>query len=148
MIGRILLIVVAVSGLIGVVILGRLALHSGEKPVVAQVTEKKVPTVGVLVARKAEPAGALLQSGDLQTKDFPANLVPPGAIHDVPSERAALTGGLLRVPVPEGGLLTNEAVLRVGDHGFLAAVLKPGDSAVSVGVDSVSGVADLIEPGD
>jgi pilus assembly protein CpaB len=149
MLGRILLIVLAGVGLVGVVILGRLALHSGEKPaVVAQVQGQKVPTVAVLVARQALHAGALLQSGDLQAREFPTDLVPAGAIHDMPSERVALTGGLLRVPVPAGGLLTNEAVLRVGDHGFLAAVLKPGDLAVSVGVDVVAGVAGLIEPGD
>jgi pilus assembly protein CpaB len=39
-------------------------------------------------------------------------------------------------------------VMRPGDHGFLAAVLSPGMRAVSVGVDSVTGTAGLIWPGD
>jgi pilus assembly protein CpaB len=38
--------------------------------------------------------------------------------------------------------------MRPGDHGFLAAVLTPGKRATSVGVDSVSGTAGLIWPGD
>jgi pilus assembly protein CpaB len=39
-------------------------------------------------------------------------------------------------------------VLRPGDHGFLAAVLRPGMRATTVGVDAVSGTAGLIWPGD
>ena len=38
--------------------------------------------------------------------------------------------------------------MRPGDHGFLAAVLKQGMRAVTVGVDAVSGTAGLIWPGD
>jgi pilus assembly protein CpaB len=42
----------------------------------------------------------------------------------------------------------SNAVIRPGDHGFLAAVLLPGMRAVTVGVDAVSGAAGLIWPGD
>ena len=38
--------------------------------------------------------------------------------------------------------------MRPGDHGFLAAVLKPGMRAVTVGVDAITGTAGLIWPGD
>jgi len=57
-------------------------------------------------------------------------------------ERAAL----LRVVQTEHFRLKD--VMRPGDHGFLAAVLGPGMRAVSVGVDSITGAADLIWPGD
>src|SRR6185312_7948333 len=45
-------------------------------------------------------------------------------------------------------LLLPTDVLRPGDHGFLAAVLRPGMRATTVGVDAVSGTAGLIWPGD
>ena len=38
--------------------------------------------------------------------------------------------------------------LSPGDRGFLAAVLRPGMRAITVGVDPVSGTAGLIWPGD
>jgi pilus assembly protein CpaB len=38
--------------------------------------------------------------------------------------------------------------MRPGDHGFLAAVLRPGMRAATVAVDAVSGTAGLIWPGD
>jgi pilus assembly protein CpaB len=48
---------------------------------------------------------------------------------------------------PEEILLPAD-LLRPGDHGFLAAVLRPGMCAAAVGVDAVSGTAGLIWPGD
>ena len=39
-------------------------------------------------------------------------------------------------------------LVRPGDHGFLAAVLRPGMRATTIGVDAVSGTAGLIWPGD
>src|SRR4051794_11385583 len=55
---------------------------------------------------------------------------------------------MVRSSLTAGDLIRAKDVMRPGDHGFLAAVLGPGMRAVSVGVDTVSGTAGLIWPGD
>jgi len=55
---------------------------------------------------------------------------------------------MVRQSLPAGTPILPGAVIRPGDHGFLAAVLRPGMRAVSVGVDAVTGTAGLIWPGD
>ena len=47
-----------------------------------------------------------------------------------------------------GEPVTLQDVLRPGDRGFLAKLLKPGTRAISINVDAESGVSSLIRPGD
>jgi pilus assembly protein CpaB len=105
-------------------------------------------TVAVIAAAHAIRAGSLLQPGDLAAQDVPADQVPPGARPDSTDARNALIGAMVRRMLGEHDVITADDVLRPGDRGFLAAVLQPGTRAVSVAVDSVSGEAGLIWPGD
>ena len=77
-----------------------------------------------------------------------ANAVPAGASLDTPGNRAALVSAMARRSISSGAPILNSAVIRPGDHGFLAAVLAPGMRAVTVGVDAISGANGLIWPGD
>jgi pilus assembly protein CpaB len=54
----------------------------------------------------------------------------------------------VRRPVAVSAAFLAEDLLRPGEHGFLAAVLRPGKYAATVAVDAVSGSAGLIWPGD
>jgi pilus assembly protein CpaB len=90
----------------------------------------------------------LLKADDLGTKKVLAAEVPTGATPDSPDARRALVGGMVRRPLSAGDVILPADVMRPGDHGFLAAVLRPGMRAVTVGVDEVSGTAGLIWPGD
>lgn len=94
------------------------------------------------------PSGSFLKVSDLISTSIPDAYVPSGAIADTPANRQALEGALLRMDVPANATLVEQSLLRAGDHGFLAAVLKPGMRAVSLGVNAVTGVSGLIEPGD
>jgi pilus assembly protein CpaB len=100
----------------------------------------------ILVSAHELRAGALLKATDLAQRDAAAP--EPGAIEDTPDERRAITGSMIRRSVPQGASLLPQDLLRPGDHGFLAAVLRPGLRAVTVGVDAVSGSSGLIWPGD
>jgi pilus assembly protein CpaB len=55
---------------------------------------------------------------------------------------------MVRSPLSVGDLVRSKDVIHPGEHGFLAAVLRPGMRAVSVSVDLVTGAAGLIWPGD
>jgi pilus assembly protein CpaB len=105
-------------------------------------------TEQVLVMAKALPGGSLLKPDDLVAKEMPASGLPESANLDTPDNRRSLNGAMLRRGAAAGDLLLSGDVTRPGDHGFLAAVLTPGMRAVTVGVDTVSGMAGLIWPGD
>jgi len=71
-----------------------------------------------------------------------------GASLDTADARHALSGAMVRETIGVGEVVKLKDVMRPGDHGFLAAVLRPGMVAVSVGVDAITGTAGLIWPGD
>jgi pilus assembly protein CpaB len=100
----------------------------------------------VLAAAGALRAGTLLRPEDLTVADVTA--LPPGAMEGAAASRTGLAGAMLRRSLSIGEVLQSGDVMRPGDHGFLAAVLQPGHRAASVAVDSVSGSAGLIWPGD
>jgi pilus assembly protein CpaB len=104
--------------------------------------------VAVIATVHSVRAGSLLQPGDLSTLEVPADAVPPGAHPDTPDARGSLVGAMVRRMLEEHEVIAGDDVLRPGERGFLAAVLKPGTRAVSVAVDAVTGAAGLIWPGD
>lgn len=105
-------------------------------------------SVQIRVAADKLPAGLLLRNEDLDWKSVPKSKVPAGAI--VEDSRAAneVTGVMVRREVAAGAAVLERDIIRPNAPGFLSAVLKPGMRAVSVAVDSVSGNAGLIQPGD
>ena len=92
-------------------------------------------TVAVLVAARDLPSGALLEDGDLLTRDFPAELAPPGAT-------GAASGRVLAAPVRRGEVLTDVRVVGPG-----LALAQPGDTVLPVRLPD-AGMATLLRPGD
>lgn len=79
----------------------------------------------MLVAARDLPAGSLLAAGDVRPVDLPVDLVPAGALDDLPR---SLTGATLTGPVREGETLTDWRVVR----GLAATALPAGDVLTSV----------------
>ena len=104
--------------------------------------------VKVLVAAKPLRPGSLLKVDDISGREVDEDKLPEGYVLDDANARRSLTGGMIRRTMVAGDVISNTEVLRPGDHGFLAAVLRPGFRAVTVAVDAVSGAAGLIWPGD
>jgi pilus assembly protein CpaB len=126
----------------GLVLVVFINAQPGATPAAAQ------KTVSVIAAAHALRAGSLLQPGDLTAQNVPGNQLPAGSHADTTEARNALVGAMVRRMMGEHEVIAADDVLRPGDRGFLAAVLRPGTRAVSVAVDSVSGEAGLIWPGD
>jgi pilus assembly protein CpaB len=107
-----------------------------------------VQPVEILGAAQFLHAGSLIQPANLAAVAFKPGTAPAGAVQDTPANRSLYTGAMVRQSLAAGAPILPGAVIRPGDHGFLAAVLRPGMRAVSVGVDAITGTAGLIWPGD
>jgi pilus assembly protein CpaB len=105
-------------------------------------------TIGYFVAAHPLPAGTLAREEDFTVRSVSPDSVPSGAIIDTPEVRIGLRGSLVRTFLDTGSLVTSQNVLRPRDRGFLASVLAPGTRAISIKVDTESGVSGLIWPGD
>jgi pilus assembly protein CpaB len=90
----------------------------------------------------------LAREEDFTVRSVSPDSVPSGAIIDTPEVRIGLRGSLVRTFLDTGSLVTSQNVLRPRDRGFLASVLAPGTRAMSIKVDTESGVSSLIWPGD
>jgi pilus assembly protein CpaB len=135
---------VLIIALLGVSFLGVTILNkSAPRPMAAAPATEQIIVAGDLLQ-----AGSLLQPGDLGSAAVPLTAAPAGATLDTPANRSGLIGSLIRLAVSPGAPIMSDAIIRPGDHGFLAGVLAPGMRAVTVGVDAVSGAAGLIWPGD
>ena len=107
------------------------------------------PAVDKVRAAAADlPEGLLLREADLTWKTVPHNSAPTGALLYTTDSTADFKGNVLRHAVTAGTIITAADTLSPSSPGFLAAALKPGMRAVSVGIDDVSGNAGLIQAGD
>lgn len=103
---------------------------------------------GILVAARALPSGTLLQPADIVWKNLAASAMPPGSIARSPTTENAYLGAVTRRDFAAAEPLADTALVKAGDRAFLAAVLAPGDRAVSIAVDAPQSVAGLVLPGD
>ena len=104
----------------------------------------------VLVATRALPVGTIIDAEALRFQIWPKGLVQPAYyLKGQPGTNPAdLIGTVVRNEVTAGQPLTQGALIRPGDRGFLAAALGPGMRAVTVALSPTSGVAGFVFPGD
>lgn len=107
-----------------------------------------VPKVRMLVAARPLSIGTLLKDDDFQEREVTVDQVPEGGFTQGAESRTELRGALLRRFIDANQPVITTDVLRPRDRGFLAAVLRPGTRAISIGVDVVTGASGLIWPGD
>ena len=152
MIIRAFLVVVTAIGMVGLAIVGWIALHPAAPPVppihVAAAPPPPVSRVAYLAAARSLRAGTLLRPEDLKAVERDPGAAVPDAQTDTSSHRSDLIGCLVREPIADGAVIMQSSLLRPGDHGFLAAVVRPGMLAETIGVDAISSVGGLLWPGD
>jgi pilus assembly protein CpaB len=102
----------------------------------------------ILVASRPVHAGSLIVPEDIEVATVDEDKVQPHSMRDTPAARQVLRGAMLRRSLGPGEAFIPGEFLSPGDRGFLASVLEPGMRAVTVGVDTISGTAGLIWPGD
>lgn len=117
----------------------------------AAAANAKLPTLPHTVLVSAAPlhAGDLLKPENIVAKALkPSEVDLEGSSQDTVDARAAFVGAMLKRSIGKDEPLRAQDVMRPTEHGFLAAVVGQGMSAVSIGVDAISGTAGLISPGD
>lgn len=103
----------------------------------------------VLVATKHLPVGTIINAEALRFQPWPKGLVQPAYFtKENGADPASLLGTVVRTEITAGQPLTQGALVKPGERGFLAAALGPGMRAVTVSVSATSGVAGFVFPGD
>ena len=126
------------------------ALNQGTtKPTTTAPAQTAAPRV--LVAKRTLAAGTLLRDRDFRFAPLPTG--KPIEADDLFVEGTVnistlLRGALVTDMIAAGAPLVASKLIKPGDHGFLAAALRPGKRAVSVGIDAVAGISGLVSPGD
>lgn len=102
----------------------------------------------VLVATKALPVGSILDAESFRFQPWPKDLVEQAYFLRGQADPAKLAGSVVRTAITAGQPLTQGALVKPGERGFLAAALGPGMRAVTVPVSAQSSVAGFVFPGD
>lgn len=104
----------------------------------------------VLVATRTLPVGTIIDAEALRYQVWPEGLVQPAYFirNGEGGDPQDLIGTVVRNEIAAGQPLTQGAIVRPGDRGFLAAALGPGMRAITVSVSATSGVAGFVFPGD
>lgn len=118
------------------------------QPVAAAQQAPEPQGIRVLVAKVALPTGVFIQEDQLRWQIWPDDNVPATYITEEKGKPEDFYGAVVRRGFTAGEPIVPTRVIRPGDRGFLAAVLRPGFRAIAIKVNSTSGVSGLVFPGD
>ncbi|MFD1786274.1 Flp pilus assembly protein CpaB [Sphingomonas floccifaciens] len=102
----------------------------------------------VLVATKPLPVGTIIDQSALKFQPWPKELVENAYYLKAGTDLKNVVGTVVRFAIPAGQPVTQGALVKPGDRGFLAAALGAGMRAVTVPVSAQSSVAGFVFPGD
>jgi pilus assembly protein CpaB len=104
----------------------------------------------VLVARKALPVGTIIDAEAFAYQPWPKELMQSAYYVDgqPDGDPKKLMGTVVRYQITAGQPVTRGSLVGPQDRGFLAAALGPGMRAITVPVNSSTGVAGFVFPGD
>lgn len=114
----------------------------------AAVEEATAGALPTLVASADIRAGDDLASAALEARDIPAAFRLEAALGGESLEEGGLSGGRALVDIPVGTQIVPSLVTGVESGGRLSASLGSGMEAVTVAVDTETGIAGQIEPFD
>ncbi len=102
----------------------------------------------VLVATRALPIGTILDATALKFQPWPKEMVDGAYYLREKTDLQSLQGTVVRNAITAGQPVTQGALVKPGDRGFLAAALGPGMRAVTFPVSAETAVAGFVFPGD
>jgi pilus assembly protein CpaB len=113
-------------------------------PAPAPVQQKQM----VLVAKGELPAGLFMRPENLRWQPWPDDGIADSYITEGKGKIEDFIGAVVRSGLNDGEPIADGRVVRPGDRGFMAAVLTPGNRAMTVSVTPSSGLAGFAFPGD
>lgn len=107
-------------------------------------------TEQVVVLSQGLSAGELIEESDLAIANVPAQLVAEGALTpaDLENPKTSPVGRLAASFAAKGSQITSATAAGEGNPASLADSIAAGYEAVTVPVDSASGMADMLREGD
>ena len=109
-----------------------------------EIHEVLVPRRAVSTLDADLPAGSFVKPQHLRWQRWPTDDVPESYVLKGVRSDDEMIGAVVRRRIAMGEPLTDGAVVKPGERGFLAAVLEPGMRAVSVPVTPASANSGLI----
>jgi pilus assembly protein CpaB len=106
-------------------------------------TAQAVPMRSVVIATRAIPARTVVQSDMVTIADRPQDSVDP----DVSTSVGTVVGQMAFIDIPTGSTLSTSKVGHL-ETGGLTMRVPVGQRAMSIALDPVKGVADLVQAGD
>ena len=109
--------------------------------------------IQILVSTKDIQTGYFLKKDDLEWQSWPGdnindNYTRKESDATAISQMETFLGSVAKAPIAAGEPILNGRVVKPGARGFMAAVLKPGYRAVSISINSRTGISGFIFPGD
>ncbi len=148
-------IVLIVAALFVAGITAFLARNLVSAPEVEQTTivQQVASEVQVLVSGKDIQTGYFLKREDLEWQSWPGDNVNEHYTQKLSDaqENAQIEeflGSVAKAPIAAGEPIINGRLVKPGARGFMAAVLQPGHRAVSININSKTGLSGFIFPGD
>ena len=128
----------------------RLSTPAPVAPVKAAPVIQKVEYVKVLVAAQNLPLGSRLNEAAFEWKQWPAEAVSPAFIsNDLrPNADSELLNAIVRSPIVQGEPINEGKLVKAGESGVMAALLRPGMRAVTTRISVDTAAGGFIQPGD
>ncbi len=145
---KLILLIGALFVAVVTALLARSLIAGSAAPEAAAVQPVAIQGPEVLVATRALPVGTILDASALKFQPWPKELVDNAYYLKDKADLKSLQGTVVRNAITAGQPVTQGALVKPGDRGFLAAALGPGMRAVTVPVSAQSAVAGFIFPGD
>ncbi len=123
--------------------------YLGSRTPTAEIKKEVVPAERILVAKTDITGGTVLKAKEhFRWQAWPTEGVRKDFVIKGTDVEKEFIGAIVRRNVKAGIPLTSSLIYRKGEMGFLAAGLKPGMRAVSVGISSAVGAGGFVTPGD
>ena len=109
--------------------------------------------IQILVASNDIQTGYFLKKDDLEWQSWPGdninkNYTQKENEQSAESQMDLFLGSVAKAPISAGEPILAGRIVKPGARGFMAAVLKPGYRAVSISINSRTGISGFIFPGD
>jgi pilus assembly protein CpaB len=144
---KIVLVILALAITAGTAVFVRNWVGNQQPQVVEKAVEKKSGPM-VLVAKADIPKGVFIQPTHLRWSQWPDKVIPENYYTDDLFTIEDMVGAVSRQGFTIGEPVTKKRIIRPGDRGFLAAVLRPGYRAMALRIDATSSIGGLAFPGD
>lgn len=118
------------------------AIYQYIKNVRESANKPKIAITQIVVANSDLEMGWKLRESDLKVSQWPENIIPPNSFSDL----AQLTDRVIKINIYKGEPILDSKLAPLGSEGGFSSIIPQGYRALTVNVDSYTGVSGFILP--